>query len=192
MRRYARYHQYSIETSRLLFHMAIILLCIPLIAVPLGGSADSGAPTPAVVMMTSSDEAVDDDELFLAIRAQLSGTPVLLDRYRADIAEESEMDNRQLAASVVDEAGASMVFWIEDGDVARTSYYIPGSDGGRIIERTLHLEASTRSSRIEVIAVAVASMVEKLLVTHQIAPLPDPAKTPPLIEQHHQEVSKNG
>jgi hypothetical protein len=80
-----------------------------------------------------------------------------------------------------------MVFWIEDKEACTVFFYIPNADGGRINSRVLNVNLVGRTSRFEVIAIAAASMIEGLLVTHTLKPAPDADSlipvTPPPVPQ---------
>jgi hypothetical protein len=67
-----------------------------------------------------------------------------------------------------------MVFWIESDDPVLLVFYIPGPNGGRIIRRALSLDASSRLSRFEVIALAVTGMAEGVLFGSQHSDAPPP------------------
>ncbi len=149
-------------------------------AVLLAGSVASGqdaAPLPKVLLVSTPQTADMQDELFYAIRAQLSAAPLEPGRITSDASVDGE-GAPQGAWQLASTTGASMLFWIDDGDICRTTYYLPDERGGRFIERQLRLKPGTPSSRDEYIAVAVATMVEKFLVTHQLRTPPPPPPAP--------------
>ena len=98
-----------------------------IIAAPVGGAAEESPPLPRVLLVTFTDQPDDDGELFQAIRAQLSGTPLTLDQYGAEPLAEGET-KPEAAARIAVETGASMLFWVEEVGVCQTFYYIPGKE----------------------------------------------------------------
>ncbi len=119
-------------------------------------------------------------ELYEAIRAQLSAAPLTLDRIHIDEGHAFVTAPRDNASKLAAENNAAMLFWIEDEDACRLYFYIPDSSGGRINSRTLDLDLDSPWSRYQIIAIAAASMVEGLLIRHNIKPAAQ-KKEPPVV-----------
>lgn len=136
---------------------------------------------PKILMVEIQGTPPYDPGLYQAIRAQLSAAPLLLDRIDLADANVITADPLQGASTLAEENGAAMVFWIEDNETCRMFFYLPGPDGGRINSRTLDLNLNSDWSRFQTIAIAAASMVEGLLVTHRLQPITPAPKPPPPI-----------
>lgn len=138
------------------------------------------APLPLVLLITPTDPSASDDELFLAIQAQLSAAPLDLKRHRIPASASSMPPDNQASGQIVAVTGASMLFWVTGAteDECETVYFLPEGSDGTFVRRTLALQAGTESSRFEYIALAVAGMVEKFLVTRRLVP-PPPKEPPP-------------
>jgi hypothetical protein len=150
--------------------VVFIFLWILLVATPSRGQNDPGKSPPKVLMIELYGLTPNDTGLFKAIRAQLSAAPLVLDRIEL-VAEQADLiDPLKSASRLAEENQAAMVFWIEDKEACTMSFYIPGPGGGSINSRVLELDVDSQSSRFEVIAIAVASMVEGLLVSQYIKP----------------------
>ena len=154
-----------------------LLLLFVLVTVSRHGAADPLEFRPTVVLMTTQNTP-EIDEQYRSIRAQLAGTPIHLVRYDIDPSLNTEQDRRRAATQVAMSMNAGLVFWIDDGEIVRTYYLIPGTGEGRIIKKDFPVAAAPQSSRRELIAVATAGMVEKLYVSRQIAAPPKDVATP--------------
>jgi hypothetical protein len=156
---------------------AFVSLLTCLVATPCRAQDNAEKTLPKVLMIEFQESTSYNSGLFQAIRAQLSAAPLILDRI--DLADEKTItaDPLEGASTLASENGAAMVFWIEDKETCRMFFYIPGPEGGRINSRTLELDLNSNWSRYQIIAIAVASMVEGLLVTHRLVPT-TPARKP--------------
>ena len=141
--------------------------------------AESQQRLPVISMLEISGVTPTDPELYQAIRAQLSGAPLILGRIEIEDGSAFGANPQGLAAKSATESASAMVFWIEDRETCRLFFYIPDPSGGRINSRTLVLERSNSWSRFQTIAIAAASMVEGLLVRHRIRAVPEPPPPPP-------------
>ncbi len=106
------------------------------------------------------------DGIFQAVRAQLSGSSLSLDRYSWDGELHDWKSKTQAAAEVSAAFSASMVFWIEDRESLKVFFFIPSKSGGIYFSRSLTIAQETGSGRSEVIGIAVAGMAEGILITH--------------------------
>ncbi len=165
------------------------LLLIAVVALPCGAEET----LPKVMMMEFHESPSEQSGLYKAIRAQLSSMPLLLHHVGFTGQDSLAGPPVDTARRLATEQGASLVFWIEEKETCDVYFFIPDSQGGRIRRRTLDLDLSSPSSRFEVIAIAVASMVEGLLASNQIPPVPvfrppTPEPTPP----PETPISENG
>lgn len=153
--------------------------------------AQTKIPSPKVLFLAFPEWTTDGDELFRAIRAQLSAAPLTIVRSSPAVSAGLVPKTYQptMVARLAQENGADVVFWIENADLCRIFFYVSDPAGGQIVERILILESSTTSSRLEVIAIAAAAMVEALLVgsppdkkptsvSPPVPPLPPAPKAP--------------
>ena len=130
-----------------------------------GSAGAQPSEAPKVVALESGTDEADAAGLFRAVRAQLAGVEVVLERMRADMLTPGE---RATAASIAaSTAGAAMVFWIEDGNPCQVFFYIPSPTGGRFFNRSLEIEPSSGPGRYETIGIAAAGMVEGLLISYR-------------------------
>lgn len=154
--------------------------CMLLVAAPAALCRAQIAPEktlPKVLMVAFQGSTPDDAGLYKALRAQLSASPLTLDRIERPRKFVAERDSLKEAAGLASAHHAAMVFWIEDEEICRMFFFIPDGGGGRINSRDLDLDLSSRPSRFEVIAVVAAGMIEGLLASHtREAPLPNPAQ----------------
>lgn len=124
----------------------------------------------------------DDDGVYKAVRAQLSGTPLRLDRIAFDKTAPGPKDPIDRAVQSARTYDASLVFWIEERETVTLNFYLPRASGNRVQRRTLALELSNRSSRFEVISVVAADIIEGLLGTPKGRtgrPIPTDRPVPP-------------
>ena len=157
-------------------YLVCAAFCIVLVATPCRGQNEPRRTLPKVLMIEFHRLTPYDTGLYKAIRAQLSAVPLTLDRIGLADEESITVDPLGSASRLARENHASMVFWIDDKETCNMFFFIPDPDGGRINSRTLDLDLSSQSSRFEVIAIAVASMVEGLLISHHIKPVPHTPK----------------
>lgn len=175
-----------------------VLSTIAIIALTLFSAIGRTAPSPSlpkVVVLELGTSPQAADGIFRAIRAQLSGAMLTLERARVETAVVSD-PSFSIATAVPRAAaatGAAMVLWVEDGEPCRVSFFIPSATGGRFLSRALEMDPSTGSGRFEVIGIATAGMVEGLLISHRseiqaaqalpVSPTPEtnpPEAAPPL------------
>lgn len=184
-------HDYTGFAGIALWGAIASLLVLVLLDAP--GHAQGGLPT--ILMLDRQPAGPEEAGLYKAIRAQLSAMPLILDRVRITDGSEEPLGS---APGLAAKNNVSMVFWIEEGATSEVFFFIPDANGGRVSSRALDLHLGGGSSRYEVIAIAVASMVEGLLATEQIrpAPAPSPPRAVPAslplqdtsLEQHRFEI----
>ncbi len=140
-------------------------------------SSAQTAPTserPKVIMIQPDGGTPGEGGLYKAIRAQLSASPVILDRVAFDGEERHSPVTVERARAAVRDHGADLAFWIEDETPCTMSFFINNSLGGRLNTQTLDVKLSTDSSRFEVIALVAADAVERLLASRVMPPAPPP------------------
>lgn len=160
--------------------MMRLLLTVSFLSLSNRGQTAPSGPQPRVIMLGLSDTTQNDADLYRAVRAQMSAVPLILDRIELDAAQSEAVDPLGRAAKAAAEHHAAMVFWIEDKETCTMFFYIPNVEGGRINSRVLNVELTGRTSRFEVIAIAAASMIEGLLVTHSLKHVPAAAQPMPI------------
>ena len=168
----------------------LIFTLLAIIAVPRQGRADSAETLPHILMVTVPGLTPDSPALYKAIRAQLSASPLTLDRIEMTAEQGFATDAPGSAAALAFTHHASVVFWVEDKATCEMFFYIPDREGGRINRRVLNLDFRSRSSRYEVIGIAVASMVEELMVSHRIGPSPTTTPKPTSPPQQQPDIEE--
>lgn len=150
---------------------------------------------PKILMLEIEGAAKPDASLYDALLAQLSASPVTIDRTEVSEEVNFNADPTRHAARLATQYHAGMVFWIDDAEICRLYFYIPDARGGKISSRRLNLSRNTSWSRTQIIAIAAASMVDGLLVRHRIMPVgekksvPPPAK--PLVQEEEPKEKTN-
>ncbi len=158
----------SCGPSRCIVGAVCSALLIASFTVPCAGEPSSRKALPRVVMVSDARSIGDDDGLYMAIRAQLSATPVALARIEVAETPAAAPDTLKSAAELAAEHGAAMVFWIQMSDRCEMSFFVPDASGGRITTRGVDLDLSSQSSRYDVIAVVASSVIEGLLVSSSL------------------------
>jgi hypothetical protein len=134
---------------------------------------------PKILMLEIAGAAKPDASLYEALLAQLSASPVTIDRTEVSKEVNFNADPIGHAARLATQYDARMVFWIDDAEICRLYFYIPDANGGKINSRRLDLSRNTSWSRTQIIAIAAASMVDGLLVRHRIRPVEEKMPVPP-------------
>ena len=116
--------------------------------------------------------------LYKAILAQLSASPLILDRVTLEDEETPAPDPRRSASRLAIEHHAVMVFWIEAEETYRIYFYIPDSPGGTLTSRAIDLDLSSQSGQFEVVAVVASGMIEGLLASRNLR-MSSPKRVPP-------------
>lgn len=147
--------------------------------------------TTNVLMVEMHGVTPNSPHLYKAIRAQLSASQLTVKQV---ILTQSEFDISHplnSALRLASKHNASMVFWIQDDLNICTVYFFTTDEKNRIFTRVLNIEKSKRTSRFEIIANAVSSLLEETVITHvdnlkpppqsrrpqPSSPLKDPAKS---------------
>jgi hypothetical protein len=171
--------------------VTILLIAFPAPFRPCRAQDTQGTSLPKVLMIEFQGSTPHDAGLYKAIRAQLSASPLILDRVDLAADRNFELNPQAGASRSATEYRASMVFWIEDKETCKMFFFIPDPSGGHISSRTLNLDLSSRPSRFEVIAVVAASMIEGLLDSRTLkVPPPLATKNPgePLVVEKKKEA----
>ncbi len=156
--------------------VACISMLVATLAMPCRGQP--GSQLPKVLLVERPGKTSLNDSLYKAIRAQLSASPVILERIELD--GDEPLRSQRNAFDLASRYRASMVFWMDIGETCVMYFYLPDPSGGRISSRTIDLDLDSRYSRFEVIAVIASSMIEGLLVSRNLAPpVPRRPKEPP-------------
>ena len=134
---------------------------------------------PKILMLEIAGATKPDASLYDALLAQLSASPVTIDRTEVSEEVNFNADPTGHAARLATQYHARMVFWIDDAEICRLHFYIPDAKGGKISSRRLNLSRNSSWSRTQIIAIAAASMVDGLLVRHRISPVEEKMPVPP-------------
>ncbi|MBN2342564.1 MAG: hypothetical protein JXR45_13800 [Deltaproteobacteria bacterium] len=148
---------------------------------PRYGHATTPSASPAADALMVEIEGVtpDSPELFTAIRAQLSASQLVLRQVTFRRDEYNVATPIPSASLLAKQQNAEMVFWIEDDLHTCTVTFYSTKDPERVYTRVLILESDNRSSRFEVIANAVSSLLEETIFTFREKPAPPPKKIEP-------------
>ncbi len=146
-------------------------LLIMLVAKPCPAQEDYPKVLPKVIMLEVYGLTPYDTVLYQAIRAQLSASPLILDRVGLDYKNDFVVNPIENASRLAKENDAAMVFWIEDKESCRLFFYISDRNGGSLNNRTLELKLDSSWSRYQVIALAAGGMIEELLVKYNVKPV---------------------
>ena len=134
---------------------------------------------PSVIILEIPEVTPYDNDLYRAIRAQLSATPIVLRRLSLSEAQFQTDDAARSTAMLAAEQQAAMVFWIQDdGSVCTLFFYIATEKPPRIRRRVVDLVSESRPSRFEVIGNAAASIVEASLTGAAATQKSDPPPPP--------------
>ncbi len=142
---------------------AFVFCAVLLIVSAPGAAIARDVPLSKILMIDLPNAAADNEELFKAIRAQLSALPITLRRIAPNADTPSSNDPTKSASKVADAYQADIVFWVTWDETCELSFFLPNPKGGRIIHRVLHLDIGTRTGRFEVIAIAAAGMIDGLI-----------------------------
>jgi hypothetical protein len=158
-------------------------LCVVFALLPIPVRAEETAHRSTVLLIEYKGSTVDNDALFKAVQAQLSGAPLTLKRLYIDPNHTSYALGEETALHNVKEHGADMAVWVEEKEDFRVYFYIPEAEGRKLVfTRTINPKSDSRTGRYDVIAIAVSAMVEGLLITHGISPehKVEPLSQPPM------------
>ena len=180
----------GVPTLRAVWVVCLSLL-VALIAALCRGQTAPGKDLPRVLMIERHGSDTHDAGLYKAIRAQLSASPLILERVELEREQAMMSDPLQRASRLASEHHAAVVFWIEIKEACRLYFYMPDESGGRINSRAINLDLNSQSSRFEVIAVVASGMIEGLLVSHNLkAPAPSQKQNPPPAPAVEKEKAK--
>jgi hypothetical protein len=171
--------------------MVVFSLSIATVAFCFESRAESET-FPKALMVETEGLTPNDPDLYNAIRAQLSASPLMLGRVHIERAEGVEFDPQGVVSRLSAENGAAMVFWIRDEAATSTMFfYLSGASDSAIHTRVLQPVSGSRSSRFEVIANAAASVIEECLLSSRprLAPPVQPTviKPPPISAERNQK-----
>ena len=159
------------------FRPTILLVWILLWGlVPTAGRAET-EELPSVIMLEIAGVTPYDDDLYKAIRAQLSAAPLLLSRTEVSNDGVHIQDPARAAADTATLRRAAVVFWIQDDGTTCTLFFYDAADAPpRIQRRVLDLVTSSRPSRFETIGNAAASIIEASIAAaaRPSTPKPEP------------------
>ncbi|MBN2803628.1 MAG: hypothetical protein JXR91_11075 [Deltaproteobacteria bacterium] len=146
-------------------------------------------PIPKIIMLDVKGVTPYSMELYHSMRAQLSASPLTLERIELPNSDIFTSDPLKSAANIARQNNASMVFWIEDKKTCHLYFYLPDKENSSIRSRTLNLKLNNPWSRFQVISIAAASMIEGFLVSNQLNPTPPPV--PPSVPEPKQNAESN-
>ena len=122
----------------------------------------------------------NDIELYKAIRAQLSASPLQLNRVTVDNAHGLTTAPLRTAAELAAEHHAALIFWIQQDETkCMLFFYSTEKNSGHIHTRMLDLVAGSRSSRFETIGNAVSSVIEESIAVYGHRSETPPNRPPP-------------
>ncbi len=128
---------------------------------------------PKVIMIEVPNMTPNDPDLFQAIRAQLSASPLQLERLFIENPEFIFVDSLENSSKLADEHQATVVFWILDNGISCTLFfYRKTATDRKIYMRALDFIAGIGPSRFETIGNAAAGIIEASVIASKKRPTP--------------------